>query len=78
MNLPFLKYINGRSESTKYNNNIPCPINETKESYNAKTGYDCYYPCPPGKVRNSLDICVAPGEGKERKEKWRLFVYLNI
>lgn len=70
LNLPFLKYINGRRESTKYNNNIPCPINETKESYNAKTGYDCYYPCPPGKVRNSLDICVAPcGEGKERKER---------
>ena len=36
--------------SRKYNNNEPCPINETKESWKKKMGLECYEICPPGKI----------------------------
>jgi hypothetical protein len=55
--------------STKYSNNEPCPINETKESFKQKTGLDCYEICPPGKENNSSGLCVRPcPSGKERKK----------
>ena len=45
------------SLSRKYNNNEPCPINETKDSWKSKTGMDCYIVCPPGKT-NQNGICI--------------------
>tara|TARA_Y100000741_G_scaffold360867_1_gene343844 strand:- start:1870 stop:3039 length:1170 start_codon:yes stop_codon:yes gene_type:complete len=54
--------------SSKYSNNEPCPINETKQSFKQKTGLNCYEVCPPGKERNSMDVCVKPcPSGQERK-----------
>ena len=56
-----------KNNSNKYSNNQPCPINETKQSFKQKTGLNCYEICPPGKERNSLDICVPPcPPGQER------------
>jgi len=53
---------------SKYSNNGPCPINETKQSFKQKTGLNCYEACPPGKERNSMDVCVRPcPSGQERK-----------
>tara|TARA_Y100000816_G_scaffold87263_1_gene60110 strand:- start:324 stop:1496 length:1173 start_codon:yes stop_codon:yes gene_type:complete len=55
--------------SSKYSNNEPCPINETKQSFKQKTGLDCYEICPPGKEKNSTGLCVRPcPTGKERKK----------
>ena len=56
-----------KSSLTK-NNNEPCPINETPQSFKTKTGLNCLEVCPPGKERNSLGSCVRPcPSGKERK-----------
>mgnify|MGYP001244922564 FL=1 len=53
---------------SKYSNNMPCPINETKESFKQKTGFNCYEICPPGKEKNSTGLCVRPcPSGQERK-----------
>lgn len=55
--------------SSKYSNNEPCPINETKQSFKQKTGLDCYELCPPGREKNSTGLCVRPcPTGKERKK----------
>tara|TARA_B100001778_G_C18516581_1_gene596772 strand:- start:288 stop:1151 length:864 start_codon:yes stop_codon:yes gene_type:complete len=45
------------SLSRKYNNNEPCPINETIDSWKLKTGLDCNKVCPPGKT-NKNGICI--------------------
>ena len=59
---------NYHTSSSKYSNNGPCPVNETKQSFKLKTGLDCYEICPPGKENNSTGLCVRPCEdGKERK-----------
>jgi|TARA_B110000858_G_scaffold198335_4_gene264080 hypothetical protein len=45
------------SLSRKYNNNEPCPINETSDSWKLKTGMDCNKVCAPGKS-NKNGICI--------------------
>lgn len=56
------------TSSSKYTHNGPCPINDTKQAFKQKTGLDCYEACPPGKERNSMDVCVRPcPNGEERK-----------
>ena len=55
------------NSTSKYSNNGPCPVNETKQSFKQKTGLDCYDVCPPGKQRNSVGNCVLPcPSGEER------------
>ena len=60
-----------QSSLSKYSDGDNCPTNETPESFKEKTGKTCYEPCPPGKERNSNDICVHH-EVKERKKNKKM------